>query len=142
MAKLPTIEIVEGLIRNGWSYAMIGKEFDVTENAVYRKLARAGKVGNTIKPDEYLPWEVDPYHRKTSIYQTLLAIQRLEEGRTVSGERKTTAENLMADLKKQNMVVGYLPNMPANDASPTRGGFFYTTRTQNDRDYFWEPPVT
>ena len=138
MALLPSVTVIEGLVRDGWTYEMIAEEYDAKPNSVWRKLQRAGKVGHKPTGDDFLPWKVNPKHYTASIYISLLALQRMKEGREVNHTTKARAQRFYKNIVERNLVVDYDERVKPNQVSQL-GGFYLRERRPGDQEYL--PPM-
>ena len=137
-SKAPSVSEIEQRIAEGMSYGEIARKYDVHESTIWRKLQRAGRVGGKPTSDEYLPWVVEPEHRRTGIYYSLVTLQRMKEGREVLDERKSAALNMVKGLKRNGLVVAYDPRVGPNPATRL-GGFYYAKKQDGDYDYMQNP---
>lgn len=134
MAKLPEVSTIQQLLRQGWTFASIANHYGVQEMTVWRKLQRAGIVGNKKTYRDYLPWSVLDEHRDAEVFRSLKSLYLLDDGEELSEKDQMRAYNLRKRLERANAVVGYHPKFPPNGASQI-GGFYYASRQGDDGKY-------
>lgn len=138
--KLPAPVVVAKMLRNGWTYEMVGREFGVTANAVWRQQRRAGHLTPTVSYRELLPWEkVEPEHQRTNTFRSLTSLERIERGLEVEGKKRRDALALKRRLEASDVVVHYDPRIPPNPHSEVHGGFVFVKREPGDGKYTRNP---
>lgn len=131
-AKLPDNEILVGLRRQGWTYADIGREYGVTDAAVYQRLRQARAVTPRASHKDLIPWTVKREHTFAFPVQMLRLLSRKTKGEVLSPVRERMLNKWFNEVKDADVVIGYDPEMPPNPASPIVGGFYYSKRRESD----------
>jgi transcriptional regulator with XRE-family HTH domain len=129
--KLPDGTTLRRLRTQGWTQKEIADTYHVSESAVWKALMRAGYASPAPTYRDVIPWEIDDAHKATSIMEKFRAIVKQQKGAPLRPEEASQLERWLAELEKNNVVVNYHPDAPANAAS-AKGGFYYSPRTPED----------
>jgi hypothetical protein len=132
---LPDKATLERHRREGLTYADIATRYGVTEQAVWARMKHDGiRTANRADHSALIPWQVRKEHANTFPILMLRTLSRRRQGIDNTPERERMLDNWLANLKAQNAVVCYDPEMWPNPASPKLGGWFYAKRRKSDGD--------
>lgn len=137
--RLPDSTTLRQLRAQGWRLKDIGREYGVTEAAVFKALERAGFSTARQTYLDILPWDIDPKHRSTAIAQRFRSIIRQRRGQALNKTEEHLLEAWLQSMKDNNVVLNYHKDAPPNDASRL-GGFYYVPREPYDTWIVRMPP--
>lgn len=136
--KLPPIEELERLYREGHTYAEIGDMYGATKTAVSKKFERAGRTPKRVTYRDLLPWKIAPEHRNAALMRRVRAMANKQSGIAISVNEERLLAEWITGMTEAGMILNYHPEAPPNAAS-TAGGFYYSPRKNGEAGLFRLP---
>lgn len=124
--KLPPCEDMKRLrLAEGWTYRDFQDTYDVTSQAVYKKLERCGLTSGREDYSAEVPWTIRPEDRFSNTLRLLRVAARDRRGtlEQLSPAKRREYDNFRDKLQRQNVVVGYGPYL--DEDGERRFGFYF-----------------
>lgn len=136
--KLPAVNEIEKLYREGHTYEEIGAMFSVGKSAVYRALSRANRIAKAPDYRDIVPWKVEEAHRGSGVMTRIRDLVSKQQGLPLSPNSERLLSEWLSGMEERGVVLNYHPEAPPNAAAQA-GGFYYSPRLPGEEGYFRAP---